>query len=68
MKPKMGDVTFTASERARLAEVCKALGTTFAEFVHFATMEAVSEVEGYGAEAAAERAAWDALNGRERVG
>lgn len=49
-------VTFSAEERARLAEICKALGTTFGEFVHFATMRAVDECEGYGRDAGLVRA------------
>ena len=41
-------VTFDAAERARLAVVCQALGTTFGEFVHTATMHALDELEGDG--------------------
>jgi hypothetical protein len=42
----MKKVTFSAEERKRLANVCVALGTTFQEFCHFATMQAVDECEG----------------------
>ena len=41
-------LTFSVEERRRLAAVCKALGTTFEEFCHFATMQAVDECEGHG--------------------
>jgi hypothetical protein len=41
-------LTFSEEERGRLAVCCKALGTSFEEFAHFATMQAVDEVEGYG--------------------
>ena len=50
------DVVFTRAERARLAEVCMALGAKFPEFVHFATMRAVDELEGYARDAALIRA------------
>ena len=39
-------VTFSAEERKRLAEVCKILGITFAEFVHKAAMQAADEILG----------------------
>jgi len=39
-------VTFSAEERKRLAEVCRILGITFAEFVHRAAMQAADEVLG----------------------
>lgn len=39
-------LTFTKGERARLADQCKALGITFEEFVHQATMQACDEMEG----------------------
>jgi hypothetical protein len=39
-------VIFTKDERARLADVCKAIGTTFEELVHVATMHALDELEG----------------------
>jgi hypothetical protein len=46
------ELTFTKEERARLAEVCIALGTTFEEFAHFATMRCIDECEGYANDAA----------------
>lgn len=42
------EVTFTKQERRRLAKACQVLGTTFAEFVHQATMHALDEFEGEG--------------------
>lgn len=46
-KPRVkGFVDWTADDRLRLAAVCQALGVTFEEFVHEATMQAVDEVEG----------------------
>ena len=51
--------TFTREERERLAPVCIALGTTFGEFVHFATMRAVDELEGYARDSALIRAYYD---------
>ena len=53
------DLTFSAEERARLADVCKALGTTFAEVAHFATMRAVDECEGYARDAGLIRAFYE---------
>ena len=41
-------LTFTKDERAKIADHCKALGITFEEFIHTATMQAVDEVNGYG--------------------
>jgi len=46
-------LTFTREERARLAEVCKVLGTTFQEFVKQATLHALDEMEGYARDAKA---------------
>ena len=42
---KLGDVTFSAEERQRLAKACQVLGVKFHEFVHFATLQALDEVE-----------------------
>jgi hypothetical protein len=39
-------ITFTKEERERIAPHCKALGITFAEFVHDATMHMVDEMDG----------------------
>ena len=38
-------LTFSAEERKRLAFACQALGTTFEEFVHEATLQALDEFE-----------------------
>ena len=38
---------FTAADRKRLHAVCRALGTSYADFMHFATMQSVTECEGY---------------------
>lgn len=46
-----GQLEFTRAEMARIRTVCQALGTSYAEFIHFATMQAVTEVEGYAREA-----------------
>lgn len=43
-------VSFTQDEKDRLHDVCRALGTTYVEFMHFAVMQAVTEVEGLGDE------------------
>jgi hypothetical protein len=48
-------VTFSAEERKRLAEVCRALGTTFGELVHWATLHALDELEGYARDSTAIR-------------
>lgn len=45
--------TFTEADNRRLAEVCVALGTSIPEFVHFAVMQAVGEVEGLAHEMSA---------------
>ncbi len=50
----MAELTFSPEERSRLAKVCQALGTTFEEFVHHATMQAVDEMEGLAHEARVE--------------
>lgn len=42
----MGQIVFSRSERARLAEVCQILGCTFGEFSKQAILQAVDEVEG----------------------
>lgn len=46
----MPELVFNPEERRRLAKVCQALGTTFEEFVHHATMQAVDEMEGISQE------------------
>jgi hypothetical protein len=46
-------LTFSEEERARLATACKALGTTFEELVHWATLQALDELESYGRDAKA---------------
>ena len=52
-------LTFTLAERRRLADVCQVLGTTFEEFVHWATMQALDEMEGYARDAALIRAYYE---------
>jgi hypothetical protein len=42
---------FTKEERERLRLVCRALRTSYKDFIKFATMEAISECEGYAQEA-----------------
>ena len=42
--------SFTEADNRRLAEVCIVLGTSIPEFIHFAVMQAVGEVEGTAAE------------------
>jgi hypothetical protein len=39
-------VTFTKAERQRIAEHCQALGITFGEFIRWATLQAVDEMDG----------------------
>ena len=46
----MPRVTFDQAERARLREVCRALGTSYPEFVRFAVLRAVDECEGLARE------------------
>ena len=41
-------LTFTDDEMDRIRVACQALGTSYAEFIRFATMAAVDEVEGIG--------------------
>jgi hypothetical protein len=43
------DVTpeFTEEERARMHKVCRALRTSYKEFIHFAVMQSITELEGY---------------------
>ena len=41
-------ISFTPEQMKRLREVCRALGTSYVQFVEFAVMQAVDEVEGYG--------------------
>ncbi len=41
---------FDPSEVDRLHDVCRALGTTYVEFVHWAVMQAVDECEALGRE------------------
>jgi hypothetical protein len=43
-------ITFSVDERERLAKICQALNTTFAEFVHYASMQSVDEMEGLSRE------------------
>lgn len=57
-------MTFTPEERRRLMVACRALRTTYVEFVHFATMQAISECEGY----ARDQAEVDAFYERMRDG
>ena len=40
---------FTPAESERIRNVCRALGTSYSEFIHFAVMQAVTECEGYAA-------------------
>jgi hypothetical protein len=46
VKPLRRTLTFTAEERARLAAHCSAMGVSFEEFVHEATMQACDEMDG----------------------
>lgn len=41
-------VVFTDDEQRRLRDACRALGTSYAEFVRWAVMQAVDECEGLG--------------------
>ena len=53
--PRLPDeimVEFQPEERERLHRVCRALRTSYKDFIEFATMQAVSECEGYGDDAA----------------
>jgi hypothetical protein len=43
----------------RLRETCRSLGTSYSEFVHFATLQALDEVEAYGRDAEALRAYYE---------
>lgn len=42
---------FTDEERKRLMKVCRALRTSYKEFIHFATMQSISECEGFAQDA-----------------
>jgi hypothetical protein len=56
---------FSEDDRKRLMPVCRALGTSFADFIHFATMQAVDECEGLAREQDAIRQYYQgSLNGR----
>ena len=48
-------LSFTEAERARLREACRCLGTSFVEFIHHSTMQAVDEVLGTSAEVSRSR-------------
>jgi Recombination endonuclease VII len=50
------DLHFDAAEMERLTNVCRALGTSRPEFVKWAVLQALDEVEGYGRDAAVVRA------------
>lgn len=53
----MGQLTFTRDERERLAAACQILGITFAEFVKWATLHELDQIEGLNAEVARRRKA-----------
>jgi hypothetical protein len=53
------ELKFTPAEMTRLRETCRSLGTSYSEFVHFATLQALDEVEAYGRDAEALRAYYE---------
>ena len=55
-------IELSPDEHRRLVVACQALGTTFQEFVSFATRTALDEIEGYGRDIAERRAFFDRLN------
>ena len=46
------DVNFEPDEMRRIRECCRSLGTSYAEFIRWATMQSVSECEGLAADQA----------------
>jgi hypothetical protein len=54
-KPPARQVQFQPAEMARIRVACQALGISYGEFMHFAVMQAVTELEGYAREEAAAR-------------
>ena len=56
------DVHFTPGEMKRLRVACRALNTSFAEFLHFATMQALDECEAIGRDAEAVRRYYEREN------
>ena len=53
--PSTRKLSFTPAEMDRLRWCCQALGTTFAEFLHDAALQACDEVQGVSAAVARER-------------
>lgn len=51
--PNLGDLddAFTKKERERLRRCTEALRTSYIDFIHFATMQAIDEMEGYAEQA-----------------
>ena len=53
------ELKFTPAEMTRLRETCRSLGTSYSEFVKFATLQALDEVDGYARDAEALRAYYE---------
>lgn len=45
-------LTFSAAEMRRLRETCRALNTSYVEFVHFAVLQALDECDAIARESA----------------
>ena len=61
--PEELTITFAPADRRRLMAACRALGTSYVEFITFATMQAVTECEGY----ARDQEAIDSFYGRNHA-
>lgn len=59
-------VNFDETELVRLRETCRALGTSRAEFIRFATLQALDECEALAREEAEARRAYAQANGHGR--
>lgn len=60
--PNLGDLddAFTKKERERLRRCTEALRTSYIDFIHFATMQAIDEMEGIAEDYRNNREFWDA--------
>ena len=50
-QPDNKQLRFNARDYKRLRDACRALGTSMAEFIEFATLTALDEMEGYARDA-----------------
>lgn len=60
-------IAFTPAEMVRLLGACRGLGTSYADFVHFAVIRALDEVEGLARQEREQREAWQRLQARPTV-